>query len=99
MATQRWGQRELADPKRQCHRWFWLRGHWLRLPQANPSPIQEAGLPGWCGWGLAINFAIGWLWIELAQGSAMDPRAIVMPALQDIESVAFSAQERPPNRV
>ncbi|HBF03764.1 MAG TPA: hypothetical protein DDW77_11405 [Verrucomicrobiales bacterium] len=26
-------------------------------------PIQEAGLPGWCGWGLAINFAIGWLWI------------------------------------
>ena len=26
-------------------------------------PIKEAGIPGWCGWGLAVNFAIGWLWI------------------------------------
>ena len=40
MATQRYVQRELADPKRQCYVRFDIRGHWLSVPEANPSPHQ-----------------------------------------------------------
>ena len=78
MATQRWGQRELADPKRQCHRWFGIRGHWLRLPQANPSPHPGSRPPRMVWVGPGDQFR-DWLVMDrLAQGSAMDPLALLL---------------------
>jgi len=77
MSTQRWGQRELAQPKRQCHVRFGIRGHWLCVPEANPSPHQGSRHSRLVRVGPGGQFC-DWLVMDrLAQGSAMDPLALL----------------------
>ena len=77
MATQRWCQRELAEPKRQCHVRLGIRGRWLYVPQANPSPHPGSRHSRLVRVGPGCQFR-DWLVMDrLAQGSTMDPLAVL----------------------